>query len=107
MKQSKTGSKPYLLLYIIAIAAVLVFAFVIIGHEGFQELRVTRDMIAGTVYPTEVPVLTATPLPERFAEMPRDYFENENETTKLITGGAVILGIILLGVLISRRNNEK
>ena len=61
--------------------------------------------------PTPQYTLTITPtptdLPENFPQVIPDYFENRNGTNGLLAGSVVLVLIILLGVLISIRNNEK
>jgi hypothetical protein len=47
---------------------------------------------------------TETPLPENYPKLPREYFENENETDGIILGGTVLVLIILIGTLVFIRN---
>lgn len=67
--------------------------------------------LSTTILPTPqfTPTITSTPtdLPENFPNVIRDYFENQNGTNGLLVGSVVLVLIILLGVLISIRNNEK
>lgn len=51
--------------------------------------------------------LTPTALPTHFQNFSPDYFENQNTTNGLLIGSVVLVAVILLGVLISIRNNEK
>ena len=55
------------------------------------------------------PTITPTPtaLPTTFPQVIPDYFENQNGTVGVLAGSVVLVLIILLGVLISIRNNEK
>ena len=70
-------------------------------------------VISGSILPASTPqftpTITPTPtdLPENFPNVIRDYFENQNGTNGLLAGSVVLVLIILLGVLISIRNNEK
>lgn len=61
----------------------------------------------GTPQFTPTVTLTPTELPENFPQVISDYFENQNGTNGILVGSVVLVLIILLGVLISIRNNEK
>ncbi len=66
-----------------------------------------KTLVQGTPLFTPTATLTPTPLPENFPQVISDYFENQNGTNGLLVGSVVLVLIILLGVLISIRNNEK
>lgn len=50
---------------------------------------------------------TPTALPTNYPDVIREYFENDHETDSLILGGTLLVLIVLIGVVISKRNNEK
>lgn len=100
-------NKTYFLVYILAVIVILVFIAIIIGPQGFQDIERNRMAAAGTVFPTEAANTIPSPMPENYPDLPRDYFENGNQTNALMVGGMILVLIILLGVLISKRNNEK
>ncbi len=95
--------KRYFMILILLILLVT-FAFVMI---------ILWPNISGSILPASTPqftpTITPTPteLPTNFPNVIRDYFENQNGTNGLLAGSVVLVLIILLGVLISIRNNEK
>lgn len=95
--------KRYFMVLILLILLVT-FAFVMI---------ILWPNISGSILPASTPqftpTITPTPteLPTNFPNVIRDYFENQNGTNGLLAGSVVLVLIILLGVLISIRNNEK
>lgn len=98
-----TDKKYMLLLLVIILIVILVF----IGIIVWPEMNVH---FGTTAAPRQItPTITATPteLPTNFPPVIRDYFENQNGTNGLLIGSVVLVLIILLGVLISIRNNEK
>lgn len=98
-----TDKKYMLLLLVIILCVILVFIGIIIWPEMNIRFGATAEISQIT------PTITATPteLPTNFPPVIRDYFENQNGTNGLLIGSVVLVLIILLGVLISIRNNEK
>lgn len=115
-KQTKPKKKffywiPFLLLLILA-----VFTLILFGTGG--ELSFSPEEAASELSELEITdetgmIVTATPLPEDYPKLPREYFENENETDGVIIGGTVIVLIILIGTLVfiwkdnHKKRNEK
>ncbi len=99
-KTTKTSFKYYIL----AIIAVFVVFFLISGQD-FLPKPSFSNADAELVTPTITP--TPTELPESFPDVIPDYFNNQHETEGLLVGAAVLVLVILFGVLISIRNNEK
>lgn len=97
-----TDKKYMSLLVFLCLIVMLVFAGIIlwpsIPHPVFSN---------GT--PQFTPTITPTPteLPTNYPPVIRDYFENQNGTNGLLIGSVVLVLIVLIGVLISIRNNEK
>ncbi|MBQ6502689.1 MAG: hypothetical protein IJI57_02105 [Flexilinea sp.] len=95
--------KRYFMILLLLILLVI-FAFVVI---------IFWSDISGSILPLPTPqftpTITPTPteLPTNFPNVIRDYFENQNGTNGVLAGSVVLVLIILLGVLISIRNNEK
>ena len=95
--------KRYFMILLLLILLVI-FAFTV---------NILWPNISGSILPASTPqftpTITPTPtdLPENFPNVIRDYFENQNGTNGLLAGSVVLVLIILLGVLISIRNNEK
>ncbi|GAP41818.1 hypothetical protein [Flexilinea flocculi] len=50
---------------------------------------------------------TLTPLPENYPKLPREFFENENQTNGIILGGTILVLIIVIGTLISIKNEHR
>jgi hypothetical protein len=48
-----------------------------------------------------------TPLPENYPKLPREFFENENQTNGIILGGTILVLIIVIGTLISIKNEHR
>ncbi len=99
-----TDKRYTILLLIIMLVVIVVFAGIIfwpsIKSSGLLEPKFTPQFT-----PTVTP--TPTDLPDYYPNVIRDYFENQNGTNGLLIGSVVLVLIILLGVLISIRNNEK
>lgn len=95
--------KQYFMILLLLVLLVI-FAFTVI---------IFWPSISGSILPVSTPqftpTITPTPteLPTNFPNVIRDYFENQNGTNGLLAGSVVLVLIILLGVLISIRNNEK
>ncbi len=104
MSKYITDKKYTILLLFIILVVILVFSLIIlwpsIPHPAFLQSRQT-PLYTPTV------TMTPTPLPTTFPAVISDYFENQNGTNGLLAGSVVLVLIILLGVLISIRNNEK
>lgn len=96
-----TDKKYMLLLFIIICLVILIFAGII-----FWPVLPHAEQTASLQF---TPTITPTPteLPTNFPPVIRDYFENQNGTNGLLIGSVVLVLLILLGVLISIRNNEK
>ena len=110
-KQTKSKKKffywiPFLLLLILA-----VFALILIGTGGelsFSPKEAASELSALGITDETGMLVTETPLPEDYPKLPREYFENENETDGVILGGTVIVLIILIGTLVFiRKDNHK
>lgn len=104
MKKPSTKRKNFNIIWsLMLLLTAVIFAFILIKPRHFQinpaEEIQTELSISVTPTPTE--------LPEKFQYIIPDYFENENRTDGIIWGAAVILLIILIGIFISKRNNEK
>ena len=99
-----TNKKYMALLVVISLIVVLIFIGIIIWPSLPHENGLFSQ---GT--PLHTPTITPTPteLPTNFPPVIRDYFENQNGTNGLLIGSVVLVLVILLGVLISIRNNEK
>ena len=99
-----TDKKYMTLLLVLCFIVILVFAGII-----FWPSRPHPDSLFSNGTPQFTPTITPTPteLPTNFPPVIRDYFENQNGTNGLLVGSVVLVLIILLGVLISIRNNEK
>ena len=99
-----TDKKYMTLLLVLCFIVILVFAGII-----FWPSLPHPDSLFSNGTPQFTPTITPTPteLPTNFPPVIRDYFENQNGTNGLLVGSVVLVLIILLGVLISIRNNEK
>lgn len=103
MSKYIADKKYTILLLMIIFVVILVFIGIILWpslpHPGLLSQK--------TPLYTPTATLTPTPLPTTFPAVISDYFENQNGTNGLLAGSVVLVLIILLGVLISIRNNEK
>ncbi len=99
-----TDKKYMTLLLALSFIVMLVFAVII-----FWPSIPHPDSLLSKGTPLFTPTITPTPteLPKNFPPVIRDYFENQNGTNGLLIGSVVLVLIVLLGVLISIRNNEK
>ena len=99
-----TDKKYMALLMILCLIVILVFACIIFWASIPHPESLFSN---GTPQFTPTITLTPTELPTNFPPVIRDYFENQNGTNGLLIGSVVLVLIVLLGVLISIRNNEK
>ena len=90
MSKYITDKRYFMILLLLVLLVIFAFTVIILWPN-----------ISGSITPTP------TDLPENFPNVIRDYFENQNGTNGLLAGSVVLVLIILLGVLISIRNNEK
>ena len=99
-----TDKKYMTLLLVISFIVILVFAGIILWPSIPHP-----DSLFSNGTPRFTPTITPTPteLPTNFPPVIRDYFENQNGTNGLLIGSVVLVLIVLIGVLISIRNNEK
>ena len=106
MSEKEKTTKTSFKFYILAILAVLIVFFFIAGRDFLPK---PAELLAGTVTEEGTPTVTPTPteLPESFPDVIPDYFDNQNETDGLLVGAAILVLVILFGVLVSIRNNEK
>ena len=98
-------NKGYMaLLVVLCIIVMLIFAGIILWPSIPHP-----DSLFSNGTPRFTPTITPTPteLPTNFPPVIRDYFENQNGTNGLLIGSVVLVLIVLIGVLISIRNNEK
>lgn len=108
MKNQSGKRKPFNIIWsMMLLLTAVIFAFILIGPRHFQvnDAGETQTELSARITPTITP--TPTELPEKFQYIIPDYFDNENRTDGIIWGAAVILFIILIGIFISKRNNEK
>ena len=102
MSKYITDKRYFMILLLLVLLVIFAFTVIILWPN-----------ISGSILPASTaqftPTITPTPtdLPENFPNVIRDYFENQNGTNGLLAGSVVLVLIILLGVLISIRNNEK
>ena len=97
-----TDKKYFMILVVLILVVIFVFSVIIFWPSlSSTFLPVSTPQFTPTITPTP------TDLPENFPNVIRDYFENQNGTNGLLAGSVVLVLIILLGVLISIRNNEK
>ncbi len=102
MSKYITDKKYFMVLLVLILLVIFAFMVIIFWPE-----------ISGSILPVSTPqftpTITPTPteLPTNFPNVIRDYFENQNGTNGVLAGSVVLVLIILLGVLISIRNNEK
>lgn len=104
MTEKEKTPKSSFKYYILAIIAVFVVFFLIAGQD-FLPKPSFHNAKTESAAPTITP--TPTELPETFPNVIPDYFNNQHETEGLLIGAAVLVLVILLGVLVSIRNNEK
>ena len=102
MSKYITDKRYFMILLLLVLLVIFAFTVIILWPN-----------ISGSILPASTPqftpTITPTPtdLPETSPNVIRDYFENQNGTNGLLAGSVVLVLIILLGVLISIRNNEK
>ena len=97
-----TDKRYFMILIALILIVSLTFIIIILWPDiSSSILPVSTPQFTPTITPTP------TDLPENFPNVIRDYFENQNGTNGLLAGSVVLVLIILLGVLISIRNNEK
>ena len=99
------ADKKYTLILILLVSLVILVFLSIIIWPALP--HPDKSLSTGTPLFTPTATLTPTPLPDNFPQVISDYFENQNATNGLLVGSVVLVLIILLGVLISIRNNEK
>lgn len=102
-KQTKSKKKffywiPFLLLVIFAVFALIIFGTG--GEISFSPNEAVLELSALEITDETGLIVTETPLPEDYPKLPREYFENEDETDGVILGGTVIVLIILIGTLV-------
>ena len=97
--------KKYMGFLVILILIVMVIFIGIIFWPSLPHQNGLFGQKTAILTPTITP--TPTELPTNFPPVIRDYFENQNGTNGLLIGSVITVLIILLGVLISIRNNEK
>lgn len=102
MSKYITDKRFFMILFLLILLVILVFIGIIYWPAVQYELH-------KNVTPQFTPTITPTPtkLPTSFPNVARDYFEYHNMTDGLLVGSGFLVLIILLGVLISIRNNEK
>ena len=104
MEKYITDKRYTMLLLFMIFIVVLVFLGIFIWPslpDQYKPFSQPTPRFTPTITPTP------TPLPTTFPQVIPDYFENANGTIGLLAGSVVLVLIILLGVLISIRNNEK
>lgn len=94
---------------IFSFITIVLFALILLDPIKTQLFgnRQVQKIESQTVLGTPVPLPTLTPLPEDYPNLPREYFENENQTTGIILGGTILIMIIMIGTLVSLRNERK
>ncbi|MBQ6520596.1 MAG: hypothetical protein IJI14_17955 [Anaerolineaceae bacterium] len=102
MSKYITDKRYFMILLILILIVSLTFIGIILWPDLSQTILPQST-------PLYTPTITPTPteLPTNFPNVIRDYFENQNGTNGVLAGSVVLVLIILLGVLISIRNNEK
>ncbi len=102
MSKYITDKRYTMLLLFIILIVILVFAGIILKPFLIEQNQISLNTAS------EISSLpTATALPPTFPDVIPDYFENQNGTIGLLAGSVVLVLVILFGVLISIRNNEK
>ena len=99
------ADKKYTIILLLLILLVIVVFVGIIMWPSIPHPEKTLSPAELQITPTIT--MTPTPLPTNFPQVISDYFENQNQTNGLLVGSVVLVLVILLGVLISIRNNEK
>lgn len=110
MKNNKHKKHYFNWVPFLFVLVIILFLCILIGPEKLSTVPAPvnqQSEVLMTVLPSPTIVPTATDLPEDYPNLPREYFENENETEGIILGGTILVIIILLGVIISKHNNEK
>ena len=102
MSKYITDKRYTMLLLFMIFIVILIFTGIFFWPFLYESAIQNSDT---QITPTITP--TPTALPETFPKVSSDYFENQNGTIGLLAGSVVLVLIILLGVLISIRNNEK
>ena len=103
MSQYINDKKHTIFVIVMILFVILIFAGIIFWPMGLREKVIPQTT------PLYTPTITPTPteLPTTFPQVIPDYFENQNGTNGVLVGSVVLVAIILLGVLISIKNNEK
>ncbi len=104
MSKYITDKRYTIFLLLIILAVIIIFAGIILWPDISQQFHAeTLNNLESslTIQPTP------TQLPTSFPDVIPDYFDNEKGTNGLLAGSVVLVLVILLGVLISIRNNEK
>ncbi len=92
---------PFFCLITIGLFALILWDPIHFSLSGNQQSP--SESINGTMLPRP----TLTPLPDHYPDLPREFFENENETIGVISGGTILVLIILIGTLVSLRSERK
>ncbi len=103
MSKYITDKKYTIFLLLIILVVILAFTVIIF----WASISPAVPFLNKTPQFTPTVTMTPTDLPETFPNVISDYFENQNGTNGLLIGSVILVLIILLGVLISIRNNEK
>ena len=93
-----------IILVVLILVVILMFTGIILWPSTLRNV-----FMSGKPTPLVPPTVTPTPtaLPTTFPVVIDDYFENQNGTNGLLIGSVILVAIILIGVLISIKNNEK
>jgi len=102
MSKYLTDKRYFMILLLLILVVILVFISIIYWPAVHYQ-------ILQSITPQYTPTVTLTPteLPTNFPNVIRDYFNNRDMTNGVLAGSVILVLIILLGVLISIRNNEK
>lgn len=95
---------PFFILITIVVFALILtdpFQILTLDSKDVQHLKSAKMEGAAMILPT------LTPLPENYPKLPREFFENENQTNGIILGGTILVLIIVIGTLISIKNEHK
>ncbi len=106
--KKKQNKRIYWIPFFILIT-VLIFAMIL--ADPFQILTMDKNdnqlLKAAKMEGSADLLPTLTPLPEDYPKLPREFFENENQTNGIILGGTILVLIIVIGTLISIKNEHK